>query len=122
MTPLKKYCLECREEIHGRRDKKFCSDYCRAQNFNLRNADVNNCIRRVNYTIRKNRAILRDLNPNGKSKAHKTKLIKAGLNFEYFTNIYRSQGKTYYFCYDQGYTRLANDYYTLVGKYWGEDS
>ena len=110
-------CKECREQIHGRRDKQFCSDYCRAQHFNALNADALNYMRRVNYTIRKNRNILSSLNPKGKSKAHKMKLLDAGLNFDYFTNIYRTKaGRLYYFCYDQGYVELAEDYYALVVK------
>lgn len=117
MAADKKYCKECREEIRGRKDKQFCSDYCRAQNFNNRNADISNFMRRVNYTIRRNRSILSGLNPKGKAKTHKLKLIDAGLNFDYFTNVYRTQqGKVYYFCYDQGYVELENDYYALVVK------
>jgi len=115
MTTEKKYCKECHEEMHGRRDKQFCSDYCRAQHFNNRNVEISNYMRRVNYTIRKNRSILSELNPRGKTKANKNKLIDAGLNFDYFTNVYRTQsGKVYYFCYDQGYLELENDFYALV--------
>ena len=74
-------------------------------------------MRRINYTIRKNRSILYGLNPKGKSKAHKVKLVEAGLNFDYFTNVYRTRsGKVYYFCYDQGYVELDNEYYALVVK------
>ncbi len=117
MATEKKFCKECNEEIHGRRDKQYCSDYCRAQHFNDRNAEISNFMRRVNYTIRKNRSILSGLNPNGKAKAHKVKLLDAGLNFDYFTNVYRTRsGKVYYFCYDQGYLELEDDYFALVVK------
>ena len=117
MAAEKKFCKECNEQIHGRRDKQFCSDYCRAHHFNNRHAETSNYIRRVNYTIRKNRSILSALNPNGKAKTHKLKLIDAGLNFDYFTNVYRTRaGKVYYFCYDQGYLELEDDYYALVVK------
>ena len=117
MAAEKRFCKECNEEIHGRRDKQFCSDYCRAQHFNGRNAEISNFIRRINYTIRKNRSILSSLNPNGKAKAHKEKLKDAGMNFDYFTNVYRTRsGKVYYFCYDQGYLELEDDYYALVVK------
>lgn len=117
MGKEKRYCKECREEILGRRDKVYCSDYCRAQHYNNRNIEISNFMRRVNYTIRKNRSILSGLNPKGKAKAHKLKLLDAGLNFDYFTNVYRTRaGKVYYFCYDQGYVELGDDYYALVVK------
>ena len=117
MASNKRYCKECSEELLGRRDKQFCSDYCRAQHFNNNNSEISNFMRRVNYTIRKNRKILSRLNPKGKAKAHKMKLIRAGLNFDYFTNVYKTrEGKVYYFCYDQGYVQLEDDYYALVVK------
>jgi|SRR5687767_2650274 len=117
MPVEKKYCRECGEEIMGRKDKQYCSDQCRANQFHSRNADVSNFIRRINNKIRKNRSILSELNPNGKAKTHKLKLIDAGLNFDYFTNVYRTRsGKVYYFCYDQGYVELEDDYYALVVK------
>ena len=57
------------------------------------------------------------LNTKGKSKVHRNKLIELGMNFNYFTNVYRTKaGKTYYFCYDQGYLELEDDYYALVVK------
>lgn len=44
-------------------------------------------------------------------------LQDAGLNFEFFTNIFTSQtGKTYYFCYDQGYYHIEGDYFRLIHK------
>lgn len=113
----RRFCKVCTEEIKGRRDKMYCSDHCRATHFNNRNASIHNYMRKVNYTIRKNRSILCGLNPEGKTKAHKLKLIDAGLNFDYFTNVYKTRsGKVYYFCYDQGYVELQDDYYALVVK------
>jgi len=112
-----KRCKECQEEIHGRRDKQFCSDYCRASHFNSHNAEIAGFIRRVNYTIRKNRNILSRLNPGGKARVHKMKLVDSGLNFDYYTNVYKTRsGKIYYFCYDQGYVEIEDDYFALVVK------
>ncbi|HZV70529.1 MAG TPA: hypothetical protein VFG10_13330 [Saprospiraceae bacterium] len=117
MATEKKYCKECNEQIHGRRDKLYCSDYCRAHHFNNRDVEISNFMRRVNYIIRKNRNILSDLNTKGKTKAHREKLMDAGINFDYFTNVYRTRaGKVYYFCYDQGYLELEDDYFALVVK------
>ncbi len=117
MSTEKRYCKVCHEEIHGRRDKQYCSDYCRANHFNLMNADITGFMRKVNYTIRKNRNILSQINAGGTAKVHKKKLIEQGLNFDYFTNVYKTKsGKTYYFCYDQGYVELDDDFYALVIK------
>jgi hypothetical protein len=117
MVTEKRFCKECGEEIHGRRDKQYCSDYCRSNHFHALNADITGFIRRVNYTIRKNRSILFQCNPSGKAKIHRNKLVEQGMNFDYFTNVYKTKsGKTYYFCYDQGYLELEDDYYALVVK------
>jgi predicted nucleic acid-binding Zn ribbon protein len=113
----KRKCLECGYEFFGRVDKKFCSDQCRNTYNNRLKRDVNNYVRNINNILRKNRRILESLNPKGKAKVHKTKLMLKGFNFDYFTNVYRTKsGKIYYFCYEQGYLQLKDDYYALVIK------
>ncbi len=112
---MKKSCLECNEEFIGRSDKKFCSDQCRSSHNNKLNSDANNFVRNVNNILRKNRRILATLNPDGKSKVHRDKLLEKGFKFSYFTNIYQTKaGKTYHFCYDQGYLAIDRGYYALV--------
>ena len=112
-----KNCLECGEKIVGREDKKFCSDGCRNAYNNKINKDSNNFMRNVNNKLRKNYRILSELNPEGKSKATRTKLLSKGFDFEFFTNILHTKtGNTYYFLYDQGYLALDNDFYMLVKK------
>lgn len=110
-------CPECGETILGRADKKFCSDQCRNTFNNRDKQDANNYIRNVNNILRKNRRILANLNPNGKSKASRNKLVEKGFNFDYFTNSYTTKtGKTYYYCYEFGYLPIEDDYYFLVMK------
>ena len=112
-----KTCLNCGEENKGRTDKKFCSDYCRNQYHNLQNRDSNNYVRNVNNILRKNRRILAELNPEGKANVHKNKITEKGFNFNYYTNTYTTKtGKIYYYCYEQGYLAVENDYYILVRK------
>jgi len=111
----KRTCIECGEEIIGRLDKRFCSDQCRSSYNNRLNSDATNFIRTINNILRKNRRILAKLNPDGKTKVHKDKLLEAGFKFSYFTNQYKTKsGNVYHFCYDQGYLPLDNDYYALV--------
>lgn len=112
-----KTCLNCGEKIKGRSDKKFCSDYCRNQYNNSLNRDENNYVRNINNILRKNRRILSELNPDGKNSVHKNKIVEKGFNFNYFTNTYTTKtGKTYFFCYEQGYLALEKEYYMLVRK------
>jgi hypothetical protein len=114
---MKKRCLECTDEFIGRADKKFCCDGCRSSYNNKLNSDTTNFVRNINNILRKNRRILAELNPNGKSKTHKDKLLEKGFKFSYFTNIYKTKaGKIYYFCYDQGYLPLDNGWMALVVK------
>jgi len=72
-------------------------------------------MRNINNILRKNRRILASYNPEGKSKITKAKLLNKGFKFSYYTNIYITKsGKTYYFCYEQGYLPIDHDYYALV--------
>ena len=111
----KKKCLECEETFLGRSDKKFCSDNCRSAHNNRLNSDATNFVRNINNILRKNRRILAALNPNGKARVHKDKLMEEGFKFSYFTNQYVTKsGNVYHFCYEQGWMELDNNYYRLV--------
>lgn len=112
-----KNCLECNEKIVGREDKKFCSDGCRNAYNNKMNKDSTNLMRNINNKLRKNYRILADLNPEGKSKTTRSKLLGKGFDFEFFTSIYTTKtGNVYYFLYDQGYMAIENEGFVLVKK------
>ena len=114
---MPKMCLECSEKIIGREDKKFCNDSCRNAYNNKINKDSTNYMRNINNKLRKNYRILLELNSDGKSKTTRSKLIFKGFDFEFFTNVLKTNtGNTYYFVYNQGYRLLENDYYMLVKK------
>ena len=76
-----KLCPECGRPVFGRIDKKFCSDACRNAFNNKANAASTNYMRNVNNILSKNRRILAELNPDGKKKTHKDKLLKKGFDF-----------------------------------------
>jgi hypothetical protein len=98
-----KTCIECDEIIHGRADKKFCSDQCRNCYNNRRNSENNNFMRNVNGILRRNRRILADLTPDGKVTLPREKLSDYGYNFGFYTNTYiNKKGTVYYFCYEYG--------------------
>lgn len=110
-------CPVCGDKIIGRIDKKFCSDQCRNTYNNQQNRDETNYMRNINGILRKNRKILLSLNPNGKMKVTREKLLENGFNFNYFTNMYKTKnGKTYHFVYEQGYLEIENSQYALVVK------
>ena len=112
-----KNCLECGDKIVGREDKKFCSDGCRNAYNNKMNKDHTNLMRNINNKLRKNYRILTELNPEGKTKTTKNKLISRGFDFDLITSVYTTKtGNTYYFVYDQGYMTVENEGYVLVKK------
>ena len=114
---MKKLCPECGDKIIGRADKKFCCDACRNTHNNALNKDSKNLVRNINKRLRKNYRILESLNPDGKTKTTKEKLLRLGFNFEFFTNIYTTKtGSVYFYLYDQGYLALENDFYLIVKK------
>lgn len=110
-------CPECGRPVFGRIDKKFCSDACRNSFNNRSNAPSTNYVRNVNNALARNRRILKELNPDGKIKVHRDKLLKKGFDFDFHTSTYQTKaGDTYHFCYEQGYLMLADDFVLLVVK------
>jgi predicted nucleic acid-binding Zn ribbon protein len=108
-------CLDCGEPIKGRSDKKFCADQCR-NNFNNRlNRNEMNFIRNVQNILRRNRRILDELNREEPTRVHRDELIARGFNFTFHTHTFTAKDEvTYFFCFDQGYRDLGNEYFSLV--------
>ena len=112
-----KRCMECGTPYKGRPDKKFCTDQCRTSYNNRLNSDEVNYIRNINNILRRNRRILRTLNPRGTSKVSKEILSASGFDFNYVTSVCTTRdGKQYCYCYEQGYVRLGKTWYLLVSK------
>ena len=110
-------CQECGDQFEGRIDKKFCSDQCRNTFINRLNSDETNLARNTNRILKKNRRILQKLNPDGKAGSTREKLLKLGFNFNYVSGFYKTKkGDTYYYCYDQGYIKTGESYYSLVHR------
>ncbi len=119
---MERKCLECGDALHGRTDKKFCSDACRnAHNNRLKSVAGDLLVRRINGILKKNRNIMAALNPDGKITVHKSRLVSQGFDFSYLTHRYVNRnGKVYLFCYDQGYLPLDHDFYMLVSRKSGD--
>ena len=115
--PESRQCLACGADIKGRADKKFCDDQCRNAYNNSQNSDANNYVRNVNNILRKNRRILLELNPTGKTRTTRERLMEKGFDFAYHTDTYTTkEGSLYYYCYEQGYLLLDKNFYVLVVK------
>lgn len=99
-----KRCLSCGGDVSGRLGKKFCSDQCRAQFHNQKKNKDEKWIKGLNSLLRRNRTILKKLNPVGHSTVRLEVLKKHHFDFRFFTHQYRTaKGDTYFFCYEWGY-------------------
>jgi hypothetical protein len=115
MSPQEQICITCNEPFKGRVDKKFCSDQCRATYNNRQKRIEKSYVNDVNNILMKNRRILADLNPDGKSRVSNSKLKAKGFDFNYFTSTYTTkEGAQYFYCYEQGYLAIEKDQYLLV--------
>lgn len=114
---MERLCLDCNALIRGRADKKFCDDQCRSNYNNRLKAISNSFMKQVDQILKKNRAILKAKNPNGKIKIKREVLLRKGFDFNFHTHIYATQkGSTYVFCYEYGYLCLDHEEVLLVVK------
>lgn len=115
---MEKLCNECGDKFSGRSDAKYCSDHCRSAFNNKAHGYADSYVRKVNVILRKNRRILSELNPNGKTRVKEADLRIKGFEFNFLTNTYTTKaGKMYCFCYDQGLLDTADGWFTLVTKH-----
>ena len=110
-------CIECGGKILGRSDKKFCNAQCRNNYNNRLKNESEKFILETNRILRKNRTILKQLNPIGKSTVRREYLELVGFDFDHFTRIYRTQtGNAYYMCYEFGYMHVENEKVLIINQ------
>jgi predicted nucleic acid-binding Zn ribbon protein len=110
-----KHCLSCGGNVSGRMGKKFCSDQCRAQFHNKKKNKDEKWIKGLNSLLRKNRTILKNLNPVGLSTVRQEVLKKHQFDFRFYTHQFKTRnGATYYFCYEWGYQILPEGKVLIV--------
>ncbi len=69
----------------------------------------------INKTLRKNRKILKQFNPEGKTTIRTEYLVKLGFDFRYHTHSYTTKNNNNYrFCYEYGYLRIEDDKTLIV--------
>ena len=112
-----KICLECGRSIHGRMDKKFCSDQCRSNHYHRLKQTTSECIRQINSILRKNWQILSEFPTKSKKPVPAEVLRLRGFDFNYFTNcVVTKDGMCHYYCYDKGYIEVDENYYLLISR------
>ena len=100
-------CLNCDDSYVGRSDKKFCSDQCRNTFNNKVKRENEKLILEINKTLRRNRKILKQFNPEGKTTIRREYLDKLGFNFNFHTHTFiTNNNNTYKFCYEYGYLEI----------------
>ncbi|WP_416442710.1 hypothetical protein ACH3O9_17855 [Leeuwenhoekiella sp. A16] len=112
-------CKICKNEIHGRSDKIFCSLRCK--NFyhtNLRRV-TDETTRDIDVILHRNRSILLEL--MGKNSAQKKikriELEKKKFHFNYLTHFYtNSKGKIYHWVYDFAWMAFSDDEILILRK------
>lgn len=112
---MKQKCLNCGEEFIGRSDKKFCGDQCRSLFNNQIKREHEKLILDINKTLRKNRKILKQFNPEGKTTIRKEYLVKSGFDFRYYTHTFKTKNDNIYkFCYEYGYFEIDNEKVLII--------
>ena len=112
---MKPRCLYCNEEFIGRSDKKFCSEQCRNTYNNKIKREHEALIIEINKTLRKNRKILKQFNPEGKTTIRKEYLIQSGFDFRYHTHTFITKNNNNYkFCYEYGYLEIDHEKVLIV--------
>ncbi|OIQ33063.1 MAG: hypothetical protein BM555_04720 [Crocinitomix sp. MedPE-SWsnd] len=110
----------CDKTVEGRRDRQFCSDYCKSEHhYSARKKTGKTYFKlEVDEVLRKNRAILAKHNVKSKATVRKSVLIEEGFNSRVFTHYWKNKaGDTYLFCYDQGFKEVKDnhkDKYLLI--------
>ncbi len=90
---------------------------CRNNYNNQLNSSSYNLIRNINNILRRNRRIMEELNPSGKTKTTREKMLVKGFDFDYFTSVYETKKNSkYIFCYEYGYLPLENEELLLVKR------
>jgi len=112
---MSKKCLHCNDTFIGRTDKKFCSDQCRNSYNNKITRQNEKLILDINKTLRKNRKILKQFNPEGKTTIRTEYLEKMGFDFRYFTHLFTTKNNNEYrFCYEYGYYKIDEEKTLIV--------
>lgn len=95
-------CFECGKSVHGRSDKKFCSNSCRSSYHNGQYGITTAATRRIINILQRNRRILYSFvnNDQTQQKVQREALLEMGFVFSYMTHLTVIEGVTIRYCFD----------------------
>jgi len=107
----KKLCLSCNKEINGRRDKKYCDQYCKSHfHYERRKNDKMSLHFNIHQQLRLNRKILKSFNRAGKTTVRKSELHNLGFNPRIITHYWKTkESKVYLFVFEYGYQPIIQN-------------
>ncbi len=104
-------CLYCAKELKGRKDKKFCNEGCRNTFHNELNSPVNEIVNPIINILKRNRSILLGFLEKDMQYLDREQLLKAGYDFQYYTERMYSGSDHLFFCFDVGIHQLTKNQY-----------
>ncbi|MDQ3142283.1 MAG: hypothetical protein M3Q56_08555 [Bacteroidota bacterium] len=110
----RKHCEICQSAFVGRRDKRFCTDNCRALFHQRHRQKLPSLVKEIDQILKRNRQILAALNPKDKIQVNESRLLGLGFHFNFYTSCYQDKHrKQYFFCYDYGYLKMSASSYLI---------
>ena len=114
-----KDCKNCGKKLEGRKDKIYCSTYCRSAFQYKENKNKEGTLyQRIDSQLKLNRRILKLYNKSGKATVRKNVLFEEGFDPKYFTSYWKNtKGEVYLFVYEYGFLNRkenGNEKYVLV--------
>lgn len=101
---MERRCPQCGATLHGRIDKKFCSDGCRSDYHNERRREQEKELRRVNQILAANWRLLTRQLQSGQTEVPAAELAARNFNFDLYTASRRQfPGQRIYWCYNCSY-------------------
>ena len=104
-------CLNCDKPFTGRKDKIYCTIYCKSDyHFKKTKDNEPTFYKHIEKQLKLNRKILRKFNASGKATIRENKLLNAGFNPRVITHYWKTKnGHIYLFCYEFGFWKKTEN-------------
>ena len=104
-------CKNCDKELEGRRDKIYCSSYCRsAFQYSENKEKEGTMYQKIDRQLKLNRRLLKLYNKSGKSTVRRGVLVNEGFDPNYFTNYWKNkEDDVYLFVYEFGFLKFTEN-------------